>query len=64
MKRLGLAVIVVGVAGMAMAGVTYYSRGDANNGSVSNSSEANWSQAVNPTFHVRMKNPRISWGFA
>ena len=19
---------------------------------------------VNPTFHVRMKNPRISWGFA
>ena len=46
MKRLGLAVIVVGVAGMAMAGVTYYSRGDANNGSVSNSSEANWSQAV------------------
>ena len=34
MKRLGLAVIVVGVAGMAMAGVTYYSRGDTNNGSV------------------------------
>ena len=22
------------------------------------------SKEVNPTFHVRMKNPRISWGFA
>ena len=23
-----------------------------------------WETLVSPTFHVRMKNPRISWGFA
>ena len=46
MKRLILAFIVVGVAGMSMAGVTYYSRGDTGNGSAHNSSAANWAVAV------------------
>ena len=25
---------------------------------------ANYWKVLNPTFYVRMKNPRISWGFA
>ena len=23
-----------------------------------------WARVFSPTFHVRMKNPRITWGFA
>ena len=46
MKRLVLAFIVVGMVDMSMAGVTYYSRGDANNGSAHNTSAVNWAVAV------------------
>ena len=27
-------------------------------------SYANGKDTINPTFHIRMKTPRISWGFA